>query len=194
MAERSFVEMKIKGKPATVTQRMSVEKGTRQPKVPFTPYLKVEPGPYEIAEKMAANLMYCEIMMFFHRLLTEISDDDFNEMLFKEINGRIVARRLMDKVGRLPKEIPFDESKLPDNPFSIGKPGFALHEIIEQREKLIKKNELNPMEKLWLYRLRIAELLWIVTEGQDHMDWLEEDYKKLEAKLAGNEVDLKTSC
>jgi hypothetical protein len=181
LMERTPEEMKIKGRYASVTERMGVEKGTRQPTVPFTPYIKVEPGPHEIAERMAENLMYCEIMMFFRKLVDEISDPVFETMLYRELRGRAVARRLKGEAGKLPDEEDFDESKLPENPFRIetNRPGFALHEIVEQREKLLSKSERNPMEKLWLYRLRIAELIWLLDDEHGHRAWLEEDYKKL---------------
>jgi len=75
--------------------------------------------------------------------------------------------------------VPIDENKLPENPFEIMDPGFSLHEIHEQREELLSKPFLLPHEKMWLYRLRIAELLWCLDDCNGHMAWLEEDYKKL---------------
>lgn len=199
MAKPTYTEMKINGKGCESAINWTVEKGVRKPKVPFTPYFKVEPGPAEIAGKMAEHLMYYEIIEFLQVLLDKVNDPDLTKMIYREVNGRIVAKRLMEKEKKLPRRVEIDEDKLPDNPFKIDRKGkgFALHEIMEDREKLIGQSNLSLVEKLWLYRLRIAELLWILGDSEDHFGALKEDYEKvvqekhdLELALAHIEGDI----
>lgn len=87
------------------------------------------------------------------------------------------------------KEITFEEAvtRIVEDPFSIEKPGFALHEIHTLKKPLIDKmaagGALTINEKMLMYRLRVADLMWCLDDCEGHMEWLEEDYKNLKKKL-----------
>lgn len=88
----------------------------------------------------------------------------------------------------VPKELTeeYIVAQLVDDPFSIEKPGFALHEIYELKKKLTEKltnGTLTQQDKILWYRLRVADLLWIVNDCQGHIAWLEDAHKNLKAEL-----------
>ena len=181
---RFSVEYRIKGEGASISQWEKVQNGSRQPKVDVTPYIKLALNPSELAERMARDLMYCEVMMFFREFLQQINDLDFERMLYKSLHGRATARKLMTGKEKSPVGVRIEDCDLPDNPFEISRPVNALYEIHRKREEILRKkeDERSLREKLFLYRLRIDELLWCLDDSNGHRAWLEDDYEKLKEK------------
>lgn len=175
-------DMKIKGRMPTPQEIQEVK--DRTPAISIEESVTVRCGPHQLAKLVAEEFMYVEIMWFLRTLLKEVDDPVLVNKIYEEVNGRVVAKRLMEEQDRLPKRVEIDDSELPDNPFDLGTKGnrFGLHQIIEEREKLIGKPNLSLLEKLWLYRLRIAELLHLMDDADAHFVLLREEHKKLKGE------------
>ena len=181
--ERYKKEYKIKGRNPSESVFESVKNGSRSPKVNVTPYLKLNLSPDDLSERIAQDLMYGEILWLFQSLLRKVDDLDLEEMLYEFLHGRHVGRELQKKVRKKTREY-IDEKDIPENPFQTElKDAKPIHEIHEQREKLLKKGPRDLLEKLWLYRLRVDELLWMLDNSEGHLEWSRKDYEALKKKM-----------
>ena len=177
-------EYRINGEAPSITEWDKVMDGSRQPKVDVTPFVKLNLSWDELADRVARDLMYCEILWFFKRLLKTVDDVVLERMLYRFLHGRAVARKLKEGVEESPVAVSIDEKDIPDNPFETTfSKALPLHRIIEERESLLKIPERNLLEKLWLYRLRVDELLCLLNDSEAHLAWMEEDCEKLQNKL-----------
>lgn len=96
----------INGGCASASIKRAINDGSREPKIDITPYIKVSLTPFEIAEKMADSLLYCEIMMFFKHLLKTLDKNGkstwgpgasgLEDMLYEELRARRVGRTLLE--------------------------------------------------------------------------------------------------
>lgn len=189
--DRFDIQYRIKGKAPSPSQWDGVLKASRRPEVDVTPYIKLSLSPRKLAERIARDLMYGEIMSLFRTLLEEIDDVAFERLVYQFLHGRKVARRLRGEDEKNPAAFQIDANDLPENPFEISKLRFALHQIHEKREVLLKKTpeERSLREKLFLYRLRIDELLWILEDSEGHFAWMKEDYEKLKKSVEGQNAE-----
>lgn len=64
------------------------------------------------------------------------------------------------------------------NPFEITETEYALHEIDDLCTPILEKNEPLIAEKILLYHLRIAELLWCLDEANAHADAFSRSLKR----------------